>query len=243
MNLLSELIDVIYPPRCPVCQTFTHKDEAAGALPFCSRCRADFREITSPMCSVCGMPISGELDADHPCEDCIRRRPHFAAARAPYYYDGALMVAIHLFKYAEKIFLGKILGNLLAQFAAAWVPQTDGLLTMPVPLHPGKLRARGVNQSLLLARPVAAVLQTELDFLALRRVRYTRPQIELRKPQRRRNVRGAFEVRRPDKILKRPILLVDDVATTGNTLNECARVLRRAGAGKVLGLVLARPAR
>jgi ComF family protein len=170
----------------------------------------------------------------------LRKRPFYEAAAAPYLYEGSLMTAIHHYKYGPKSSLASSLGPLLARFAEGWIKNSDGLLTMPVPLHPKRLRERGFNQSLLLARHVAGRLQSELDFLSLRRVRYTLPQTGLGKDERRKNVRGAFELREPEMVKGKTILLVDDVSTTGNTLNECARVLKKAGCKKVLCLVLAR---
>jgi ComF family protein len=111
---------------------------------------------------------------------------------------------------------------------------------IPVPLHPKRLRERGFNQSLLLARNVASSLGTELDFLSLRRIRYTQPQTGLKSDERRKNVSRAFELKDRKCVKGRTVILVDDVATTGNTLNECARVLRRSGCARVFCLVLAR---
>ena len=111
---------------------------------------------------------------------------------------------------------------------------------MPVPLHPRRLRERDFNQSLLLARYVASLLGAELDFLSLRRIRYTQPQTGLKRDERRKNVRRAFQIVDREVVKGRTILLVDDVATTGNTLNECARTLKRSGAEKVFCLTLAR---
>jgi len=113
-------------------------------------------------------------------------------------------------------------------------------LIMPVPLHPRRLRARGFNQSLLLAKCVAREIGAELDFLSLRRTRFTKPQTELSSEERKKNVRKAFEVLKPEVVKGRTIVLVDDVATTGSTLNECAKALKRVGADGVLCLVLAR---
>lgn len=114
---------------------------------------------------------------------------------------------------------------------------------MPVPLHPKRVRERGFNQSLLLARYVARGLKSDLDFLSLKRVRYTLPQTRLAKKERQRNVRGAFQLKTRDAVKGKTILLVDDVFTTGNTMNECARILKQGGSGKVFCVSLARAAR
>jgi ComF family protein len=116
------------------------------------------------------------------------------------------------------------------------------MLVIPVPLHPKRLRQRSFNQSLLLARPVAAGLNVDLDYLSLRRIRFTQPQANLTSDERKKNVRRAFGVMEPNGLEGRKVLLVDDVATTGSTLNECARVLKKAGVKEVFCLTIARTA-
>jgi ComF family protein len=243
MKTLNALIDLIYPPRCQICQAFLQDQVALHGgreLPFCEACFKDFTEINSPICSLCGRPFSDGIEQDRVCEDCLRKKPSYDIARAPYLYDGALMTAIHELKYAQRSHLADSLGSLLASFAQTWIGEMKVSLLMPVPLHPRRLRARGFNQSLLLARCVASRTGADLDFLSLRRTRFTKPQTELRSEERKRNVRKAFEVVKPEAVKGRTILLVDDVATTGSTLSECAKALKRAGANSVLCLVLAR---
>ena len=240
MSLLAELLDVIYPPRCPGCQVFFSSLPGEDARGFCARCRADFRLLEPPLCRICGHPFAGDPVDEHYCEECLLRPPLYEAVRAPYAYDGVLMECIHRFKFGGRSSLAKPLAALLAEFVEEWPGRIERLLIIPVPLHPRKLRERGFNQSLLLARPVAGALGSRLDFLSLRRIRYTRAQTGLKKDERRKNVRKAFGVAQPGKVEGRTILVVDDVTTTGTTLNECARALMKAGADRVLGLTLAR---
>lgn len=243
MKAMKSLIDLIYPPRCPICQAFLQDQNTLQGkqdLPFCQACFMDFTAIESPLCSLCGRPFSDGAERDRICEDCLRKRPAYDIARAPYLYDGALMTAIHELKYAQRSHLADSLGSLLASFAQIWIGELKGSLIVPVPLHPRRLRSRGFNQSLLLSRCVAARTGAQLDFLSLRRTRYTKPQTELSSEERKKNVRKAFEVVKPEAVKGRTIVLVDDVATTGSTLNECAKALKRAGAETVLCLVLAR---
>jgi len=243
MNLFSTFIDLIYPPRCPICHAFLWGKKARNdleELPLCQSCFDSFREIASPLCPICGRPFTPGIEEDHVCENCLRKRPSFDKAAAPYLYEGDLMTAIHEFKYGGKSYMVSALGPLLAAFASDWLKERDDLILMPIPLHPKRLRERGFNQSLLLARHVASRLDAKLDSLTLRRTRYTKPQTGLKSGERRRNVRRAFEVRNQKALRGKAIVLVDDVATTGSTLNECARVLKRAGCKEVYGLVLAR---
>ncbi|MBL7203575.1 MAG: ComF family protein [Desulfobacteraceae bacterium] len=246
MNLIRELADIIYPPRCAICRQFLWKGPLINednSLSFCPTCIADFRHISSPLCPICGAPFHSEIKEDHPCEDCLRKRPFYDSAGAPYRYEGPILKAIHRLKYGAKSFLAGSLGPLLARFSESRFGESGAYLTMPVPLHPRRVRERGFNQSLLLARHVAKGLKSDLDFLSLRRVRYTLPQTRLAKKERQRNVRGAFQLKNRDAVKGKTILLVDDVVTTGNTLNECARILKKGGSGKVFCISLARAGR
>jgi ComF family protein len=112
-------------------------------------------------------------------------------------------------------------------------------VVIPVPLHKQRLKERGFNQSLLLAREVARVFGLEVDYRSLKRIRPTRPQVDLKPDERKKNVKGAFDVKSPERVRGRRVLLVDDVFTTGATVSECARVLKKAGA-EVYVLTLAR---
>jgi ComF family protein len=246
MNLFSRLMDLIYPPRCGVCRTFLREDgviHEGKELDLCRPCLNSFKEVASPLCPICGRPFGSSGGEDHTCADCLAARPSFDMARAPYVYEGCLMTAIHEFKYEKKTYLARSLGPLLASYAERWLGNADeALVVMPVPLHPRRLRRRGFNQSLLLARPVASMLEADLDSLSLRRTRFTQPQINLTGEERKKNVQRAFGVKEPNLLKGRKALLIDDVATTGSTLNECAGVLKKAGIKQVWCLVLARTA-
>jgi len=246
MTFLSQLIDIIYPPRCAICTRFLWKNPLVRETcsPFCcTHCLSDFRPLVSPMCPICGQPFPSQVMEDHPCEDCLKKRPFYDAAWAPYRYEGAMLTGIHRLKYAAKNVVADAFGPLLARFAERRLDPSKHLLIMPVPLHPRRLRERGFNQSQLLAAHVSRTLHMDLDFLSLRRIRYTPAQVSLAKKDRRHNVLGAFELINSDVVNGRSVLLVDDVVTTGSTLNECARILRQGGAKEVFGLSLARAGR
>jgi ComF family protein len=242
MKFLSELLNLIYPPRCAVCKAFLWENQACHEneeIGFCRDCYYTFQKVVSPLCPVCGKPFCVENGADHTCENCLRKMPYYDIARAPYLYEGPLMTAIHDLKYARKTHVARSLGALMASYAENWLGRACGLLVIPVPLHPGRLRNRGFNQSLLLARHVATRLGADLDYLSLRRLRSTQPQTQLTSEERKRNVRRAFGVVENKGLKGRRVLLIDDVATTGSTLNECARALKKAGVKEVHCLVLA----
>ena len=173
---------------------------------------------------------------------CRRAAPRFRRAVSYGAYDGTLRELIHLFKYNRIKPAGRLLGGFL-DHALAGTGLPDSLLLIPVPLWRNKRQARGFNQAEVIARAFASMQPSggiQLDTASLARMRETASQTGLTRHQRRANVRGAFAVIRPEKVRGRSILLVDDVMTTGTTVNECSRVLLRAGAKEVLVATVAR---
>jgi len=184
--------------------------------------------------------VGGEEDAL--CGMCRRVEPRFRRAAAYGAYEGALRDLIHLFKYKGTRPAGKLLGSLLNQAVTAMC-LPDLLIVVPVPLWSGKRNSRGFNQAEAIARTFMDFQTSssiQLDTSILVRTRETASQTGLTRHQRRANVRGAFSVRKPEKVKGRSILIVDDVMTTGTTAGECARVLRRAGAKEVFVATVAR---
>jgi len=155
-------------------------------------------------------------------------------------YESVLLETIHALKYRREIRAGAVLGNLLSSCLGCCLPLPDYDRIIPVPLHKKRLRKRGFNQSLLLARALAKDFSMPLDFQSLRRRIHTNPQIGLGRTEREVNVRGAFEVVRKGEIVDSRILLIDDVYTTGSTIRECARILLDSGAQSVGVATLAR---
>ncbi|MDI9569332.1 MAG: ComF family protein [Pseudomonadota bacterium] len=236
-RLLGALADVLFPPRCQSC------GRTSGALVaglFCPVCGGDIRYIAPPVCPVCGAPGPAGQTADRLCEDCRRAPKPFAVARSLAVYAGPLLRSIHDFKYRRQPGLGRRLGRLIIDNNYAGMELEGFDVVVPVPLHVRRLRERGFNQSLLLARTVAAGRGIPVDFVSLRRERDTPPQTAMGRNERRVNIRGAFAVVRRDRLRDRGVLLVDDVYTTGSTLGECARTLLEGGAARVGVLTLAR---
>jgi ComF family protein len=197
------------------------------------------------LCRVCGEKLfSSHVDVEGGplCGLCRRVQPHFRRAVAYGAYDGALRDLIHLFKYngikSAGIFLGRFLHQATGDLA---LPNETVLI--PVPLWSGRRQSRGFNQAEAIARAFLRCRPSgsiQLDTASLVRLRETASQTGLTRHQRRANMRGAFAVTRPERIRGRNILLVDDVMTTGTTVSECARVLRRAGAKEIFVATVAR---
>jgi ComF family protein len=236
-EILTGIADVIFPPRCTTCGVVL---EEHGHLPFCPPCAAGIGFIRPPLCLRCGIPFPAAEGEDRLCGECLVARRPYAFARAVGRYEKTLLTAIHLFKYQGKTGIGDVLGKMMADFAGAQWDMKVFSVIIPVPLHRRRLRERGFNQAVILAREISKRFALPLDFMTLRREVFTAPQVGLGREDRSDNVRGAFAVRKPERISGQRILLVDDVFTTGSTLAECASVLMRAEAETVDVLTLAR---
>ena len=235
-SALSGLSDLIFPPRCLACGAVLGENKRS----FCPDCFSQIGFIRSPLCTLCGQPFSEAGEGDHLCGACLQASPAFSVARAVGQYDRVLMAVIHRFKYGGKVSLGERLGEFMARFSYPNLALADHSLIMPVPLHPRRLRQRGFNQSLVLAREISRHSALPLDFLSLRRIVFTEPQVGLGKDQRERNLRGAFQVADAGRVMGEKIILVDDVYTTGSTVKECALTLMKNKAESVSVLTLAR---
>ena len=209
-------------------------------LPFCGACYAKIHFIHSSLCPCCGIPFAGDDGGRHLCNDCIVSKSVYVAARAVGRYETTLPEAIHRFKCNGRTHISEILGKLVAEFAYPTFNIGEYSLIMPVPLHPKRLRERGFNQSVILAREVARRVHIPLDSMALKRHVYTEPRISLGRKERETNVHGVFPIADSGKVKGERIILVDDVYTSGSTVKECVRVLMKNRAERVVVLTLAR---
>jgi len=237
------VVDWLYPPRCRAC---SRRIKGRDAEYFCFDCWVHIRLISHPLCNWCGRPFPDAAGDDHTCGVCLSRPPRFTAARAWACYpreeitDDPVRQVVHKFKYGRKVSLGKPLGRLMALGCREFLDGCRFDLIVPVPLHPKRLRWRAFNQSLLLAREIGRAYRVPADPFVLRRDRPTPPQTQLPEDERRRNVRGVFSLNPDRPVEGKSILLVDDVYTSGATVNECSRVLKRARASEVFVVTLAR---
>ena len=216
------LVDWLYPPRCRAC---AGRIDGADAEYFCRQCWSRIRIVAHPLCSVCGQPFPDGSGDDHVCGRCLSRAPHFDRARSWAYYpredsvEHPLRRVIQKFKYGRRVSLGKPLGRLLARGCRDFIDDCPINVVIPVPLHPRRLRWRGFNQSLLLARQVGRAYDIAVDPFTATRETETPPQTQLSEEERRRNVRGAFGLNPERPIAGKRFLLVDDVYTSGATVN------------------------
>lgn len=236
--MLSTLLNVLFPSRCPVCDTQSDSHEHN---PFCTACWNGIERYTGPACRCCGIPTVSRQTTH--CESCTEDAPPFA--RILYYgiYEGALKEAVHLLKFGGLRRLSGPLGSLLAAaYDAPFIPSegdercVEGII--PVPLSPARLREREFNQTALLSSTLSKRLGIPLFLDVLAKSREVPPQTEVRGRERLKNIKNAFTV--TGDVTGKRVLLVDDVITTGATVRECAKVLRKSGAESVTVVALAR---
>ena len=232
---LRRCCDLLLPPACLLCGA--RLPEGAAASEFCPVCREGLPRPAAARCPVCAVAHRTLVPSLHHCAACLRQPPPFARVHAVGPYAGTLQDAVRNFKYHGQLALERPLGKLLAAALRAGAAARPDLV-VAVPLHAGRLRSRGYNQALQLARQVGRQLEAPVAAGLLRRVRATAPQQGLTAAARRSNLCGAFAVTRP--LTGRRILLVDDVLTTAATARECAAVLRAAGAVSVEVAVVGR---
>lgn len=190
------------------------------------------------MCTVCGVPF--RAGSDHICGECHKSKPAFDKARAWGIHRGAGRYAVIGLKFGRKTKLADHLAQLMTATLLKEFDIGEIDTIVPVPLHKRRLRWRGFNQSLLLAKGISSATGIEVDYFTFKRIRHTKPQTRLPLSQRSENVKGAFQVVRPNFVKDRAILLVDDVFTSGATLTECAKTLKANGARAVYALCAVR---
>jgi len=249
MQLRGIFKNALFPLKCRMCDQFFHLSDNHRRVPdgasargelgalfgyvmaqhLCPVCTRQFMAAESPICMHCGLVFKSRQGQDHLCGECLQSGKPYGKARAAGVHDQALMSIMHAYKYGGKVQLAGPLSKLLtAVFERHWQPDAIDLV-LPIPLHPTRLRERGFNQAYLLVRSWGDIVRRDI----LQRKRPTSSQTGLGRKERLRNVRGAFAVKDPLAVKNRRVLLVDDVYTTGATVKECARTLKKCNAVQV----------
>ena len=234
-RIFSALGTLCFPPHCAACKAATEP-----GIHVCAECSETAQRIESPFCQRCSQPFDGAITQEFTCANCADRELHFECAVAAYLSHGVVRNFIHAFKYERQFHLRRPLADWLAQVLddpRISARPFDALV--PVPLHHIRFREREFNQAAELAELVSRRCGIPVSH-ALKRTRYTSTQTKLDRAERMENLRGAFRVRHTARVKERHLVLVDDVFTTGSTVEECSRVLMRAGAASVRVITVAR---
>jgi ComF family protein len=239
-DAFGALASVVFASPCRICgEVLTN----ASRIPICEKCLDGFEKIDEPMCAGCGRPftVAGAGRVEQPlCRLCRIGFYGFDRARSFAIYDQALTEAVLLLKYEELTRLGDWFAERLADVVRRAPGDLRADIVVPVPLHADRRRERGYNQAELIARPLAERLGIRLNSRILVRTKPRPPQLVLSRAEHWRSVRGAYAIGSAGKVDNLRVLLVDDVLTTGATLDASARVLKKAGVEAVLGLTVGR---
>lgn len=236
-QLKDDILDFVYPQSCPICQKSLKKDENQ----ICEECRKTLAILPAPFCPYCRSFFEGNEAIIRHHTICLNQPEdrRILAVRSLGRFDDQFQKLIHRLKYGKKIPLGRQLAESLGQAVAKTEVFTDCDLVIPVPLHRVRQRERGFNQSQVLAEGISEAINIPVLKGVLKRKKNTQDQTYLNAKQRAENVKNAFVITKPEMISGKKVILVDDVMTTGATLNECAGMLLAAGAKSVLAATLA----
>lgn len=227
-------LDLLLPPVCLLC---ADPLSSSSGISLCTSCLSKVPPLGEGHCTCCAQPFHSPA-SNHLCGKCLQQPPAFSSVHAAGLYQGSVRDAVHKLKYRSQLALAKPLGELISATLLAQCKEFAPDRIIPVPLHAKRLRQRGYNQSVEIARPVARSLKVPLDVKMLKRARYTPPQQGLTAKDRRKNLRNAFALTSVPRAEK--VLLIDDVMTTGETLRECSRLLLEGGAQEVCVAVVGR---
>jgi len=239
-DTLDALASVLFPAPCRICGRVL---TTASPLPVCHECLASLAPFRGPCCALCGRPFVSQAAADASvplCFACRRGTYAFDSARSYGEYNDEMSRAIGLLKYERLTRLGGWFAARLEEKIRTEPEIFAADVAVPVPLHPARQRERGYNQAELIARPLARKLKLPLGAYLLVRTKPRPPRLLLSRRERWQTVRGAYEIRKGTRVDNLRVLLIDDVFTTGATLDACARALKSAGAKSVAGLTVAR---
>jgi len=234
-HFLSTGLDHIFPPRCFGC-----RERIAQHGHLCAVCWEKMEFLPASHCDVCGRPFGRHMHMVLQCGACLEKPPPYARLRFVCQYNGFARTLITRFKYGDDLSYYPILARWMAHYGAAVIQEAEVII--PVPLHRLRLWKRRYNQAVLFARQVHRIQGIPLFTTVLKRPHHTISQTKLTRSKRKLNVRSAFVVdkRKKRQIIGRHVLLIDDVVTTGATVEACTKVLLKAGAAKVSVLAFAR---
>ena len=235
-KIKETVLELVYPTKCPFCGEIVSagKKKTAAHNGICKECREKYPYISEPRCMCCGKPLTDPVKEY--CYDCSRQKHFFVDGRSLWVHKDAVENAVYAMKYQNRRIYGQTFGKELAEQFSSYLWKRKITRIVPVPLHLRRKRKRGFNQAEIIAKVLAENTGISMDAGAIKRTRATSPQKELGDKGRKRNIRGAFTAQKSVK--GENIVLIDDIYTTGSTLDEAARVLKKAGAENVYFLTV-----
>lgn len=231
MNFLKDVVDLFFPPRCLSCSKKMNKSESF----ICDECRNELKFIERSVCDKCGTPLHSEI-----CDMCEDGEFVFDQARSVFNYENSVRNLIHNFKYNEVTKISRLFAEYLYDFVQKNDYINQDYLFLPVPLHTIKKKMRGFNQAKFIADDLAKLTKNKVEANIIKRNRFTKTQTKLGKEDRKKNLHSAFKINDKFSFRDKNFLIIDDVFTTGSTVNELSKILREKDANKIKILTVAR---
>ena len=232
MNILYKIYDmslrVLYPQTCYFCGKLSR-------IPVCKECEKKIVYIREPRCKTCGKPI--RYEEKEYCEDCTKRKFHYEQGRSLWLHKGPVAWSVYQFKYHNRRVYGEFYAQELWRLYEKWIKEKGIDLIVPVPLHWRRRKNRGYNQAEIVARFLSKYSGIPINSRVVKRIRYTKRQKNLNDKERRKNLNGAFKIKESWRPVTK-VLLIDDIYTTGNTIDEIAKNLKAKGVQKVYFLAI-----
>lgn len=228
-KLIDQLLNILYPKCCPLC----HKILADASVLICPECSKKLSPVTGSRCFCCGIPVRDETEY---CKRCGEKKRWFDQGKGIFFYDEQMKRSILRYKYEGRRQYGEFYAKAMYIFAKKDVEKWKPDVLVPIPLYPRKQRMRGFNQAEDLAEKLAVYLNLPVDPEMLKKIKDTKSQKKINKREREKNLKGAFQALKTAKGKK--ILIVDDVYTTGSTMDAAAKCLKEAGALNVYFLTV-----
>ncbi len=231
-KLARKLLGTIFPKTCLIC------NKIISGSSFCVEDWNKLHFLQNPACNICFQPFEFRVDDEMVCGKCLQKRPEYFKALAVLSYDETSKTLITKFKYFDQINLAKYFSELMFKQAKEILPNIDFII--PIPLHKLRIIKRKYNQSAILAKNIAALGKKKVILDLLIRTKNNKPQVGLNQRMRRKNVAGIFAVKKKycEEIMGKNVLLIDDVITTGATVESCCRVLKKVGVARIYVLTL-----
>ena len=236
-RVIDSLSSVLFPEVCYFCGSL---NDTKGSV-ICSKCRSSVRSVVMPFCEICGLPLTKFDHCSHDlfCGSCMSNAPAYDKARYGVYYEDAVRSAITRFKFHASLFnVRPIAEFLIDAFNRHYADESIDVI-LPIPIHRKRLIERGFNQVITLSKKLSHSTGIPIERTSLIKKRHTKPQVGLPRSKRILNLKNAFLVSKPERICGKRVLIIDDVSTTGATVSEAAKAVKKAGASYTAVLVLA----
>jgi len=224
--MIQTILNILYPRRCILCDGILDTPDSG----VCTPCKSKLKYIKEPVCKKCGKPIDSEQTEY--CFDCNKTKHIYDQGKGVWIYRGEMKESIYRFKYSNRREYAAFYARETARIYSRWIKSKGVEVIIPIPIHNKKKKQRGYNQAELYAKSLGEILDIPVDNAVLVRVINTIPQKELDNKQRRKNLKRAFKIQ-TDSVQWKKVLIVDDVYTTGSTMDAAAELLRKAGVERV----------